>query len=252
VKKLIIGFAILATLGVVIRAGFQRPVQVPPPAAETSRFSRRTILHIGLLPALQKYLMQTVGRTPLMTTSALVWGTGRITIEIAGMDFSLPIAWSEAIDIHRGYAWQAHVMWWGFRLASLIDSPESREFPYNRYMHVRAKMAWLPSTLVSDVDWEPLGSQSAMMHFREKHAPRDTLLAVFSPRTHALASLSGRIRKADSLTWNHWRVRFTEWGNPGGLTIPVAGTARAGGRFLYSYRISGMAYNIPLDEWFSE
>jgi uncharacterized protein DUF6544 len=252
VKKLIISFVILATLGVVIRAGFQRVEPIAPPTAESSHFTRRTVLYIGLLPALQDYLTQTVGRTPSVTTSALAWGAGHITLEIMGIDFRLPIVWTEAIDIKRGYAWQANVMWWGINLATLVDRPGSREFPYHRYMHSRAKMAWMPSTLVTDVDWEPLGNHSAMMHFREKHTPRDTLLAVFNPRTRALTSLSGRIQKTDSSTWNHWRIQFNEWGNPGGLTIPVAGTATAAGRFLYSYRIDGIVYNMPLDEWFND
>ena len=88
---------------IVVWKGFRAPSPLPDPDSAASRRVRKTVLYDGLPAPLQYYLTQTVSRTPPVTTTAVVWGTGHIAVGMGPIRLRLPVSWQEAIDVERGF-----------------------------------------------------------------------------------------------------------------------------------------------------
>ena len=123
-------------------------------------------------------------------------------------------------------------------------------------MRGRAEFVWLPSALITSsvarreraTRWRARGEWRAAMRYAGPLGP-DSLVAQFDGHTRALTSLAG-MRCRDDSRRHSWRVRFTEWDDPGGLMIPVAGDALWGDAAYYTFNVTGIRYNVPVDEWF--
>ena len=261
---------LILSAAVILWWGFRSPVRQPDPVPRASRLLRKAVLHDGLPAPLQYYLTQTVSRTPPVTRTAVVWGTGRLRVQIGPMRLWLPLSWHEAIDVDRGFVWRGDVMWFRWSVYHIEDryangqaeerTPSGRmRGPWRDQAHAmraRAELFWLPSALVTTtpdrheraIEWRARSEWDASMRYG---GPRglDSLVAQFDPHTRALTSLAGMRCRADS-TRHPWRVRPTAWGNPGGLMIPTAGDALWGEEPYYAFEVAGVAYNVPVDDWF--
>jgi hypothetical protein len=244
-------------------AGFRVTPSIDEPPRSHSNLTDRTALYDGLPPALQFYLQQTVGRAPWITDSALLWGTGQILYESDYGNVWLPIVWQEAIDVNRGFVWRGRIMWWKWPILDALDYWDS-EIAYTRLgetvvtatclpqaqiTRTHATRAWLPSALIhDDITWSRNGNWSLVMRY-PSIGGADSLTARFDSRTRALTELAG-IRCKDDTTRATWRIRFDGWDTFDGVTVPAEGDVSWNDDQYYRFNVKGMAFNIPLDDWF--
>ena len=251
---------------VLVWVGLRVSPSATPPTRRPSRFEQRATLHDGLPAGLQYYLTQTVGRTPLVANTALAWGTARLRTEVGGFELWLPVAWQEAIDVHRGFVWRGEVRWWGWTIAEFeerwVDGRGSRMLgdsliggqcvDRSQAMRAHAEFAWLPSALVEPSPgqnraWRSLGTWRAVMRYSGRSGA-DSLVVAFDSHSRALRYLAGMRCQDDSVS-RQWTVEFSEWDSPGGLTIPVEGQFTRDAEPYYEFRIDGIAYNVPVGDW---
>lgn len=284
-RVLIATLVLIGLVALTIWCGFRWPsLRAPPPGAQASRLAERTVLYDGLPAPLQYYLAQTVGRTPYVTTTALVWGTGSIRAEFGPIRVWLPVRWQEAIDLARGYVWTGEVLWWRWVILRLEDRwvdgegmarldgelLSSAHAGHGQAMRAKAEYVWMPSALLTDPDivWHAQSASIVVMRFPSeepaerrpdtgtapkdtltKPADRDSLVMEFDRRTKALVALTGTRRRNDS-TAVTWSLGFTAWDAPGGLAVPVAGHAAWDGKPYYRFGVEGISYNVSVEEWF--
>jgi len=261
-----VSLALFLLLALVGWLGFVMSLPLPPPSVGPSQVTESTVLYDGLPPGLQFYLTQTVSRTPPITTTAVLWGTGSVRFDVGPISLWVPLSWQEAIDVGRGFVWRAEVRWWRwpiFRAVSTWSDGKGvlrirdRELasPWlnqGQMMRSKAEHLWLPSALLTDPDlqWVAPDSWTAAMRY-EGPLGADSLIARFDRRTHALSVLSGMRCRTDSARVR-WSVHFSEWDAPGGLTVPVVGAVSWEDEPYYRFRVAGIAYNVPVEGWFSE
>lgn len=285
------GLALLAALVVLTWLGFRFPSSPsPPPGVDASRLIERTVVWDGLPPGVQFYLTQSVGRTPFVTSTAVLWGSGSVVFDLGVARVRLPVRWREAIDASRGYVWSAEVLWWCWPLLEMEDRLvdgvgtvrigrrriSSPHIQRGQVMRAHAERIWLPSMLLTDPDitWQARDTWTAVMRFPVVGAPNrngdavssepvsgaelsggttscDSLIAQFDPRTRALLSLSGT-RTGSGSSATTWSLACAEWDAPGGLTVPVAGHAAWDGVPYYRFRVEGIRYNVPVEPWFEQ
>ena len=262
-RVLAISAVVLVVTTVVGWAGFQVGAPVVEPEHGTSRLGETTVLPDGLPPALQFYLQQTVGRTPPVTTRAVLWGTGRARFEIGPVAVWLPVSWSEAVDVERGYVWRGHVTWWRRPILDIeerfsrvgggdtLTTAHARCEAAARAMRAQAERIWLPSSLIrtSDATWHRRGSWRLSVLYDSPDGSPDSLSMEFDQRTRALTQITGTRCATDS-TAAEWSVAFTRWDTPGGFAVPVEGTASLDGHAYYEFTLAGAAYNTSVEHWF--
>jgi hypothetical protein len=248
--------------------GFRLAEGRSAPDALPSHLILRTTLYDGLPAGLQYYLSQTVGRAPLVSATALLWGTGRVKLQFGPLEAWLPMVWREAIDLDRGFVWRGEVRWFHWTLIEredrFVDGVGSRTSPEGVVlgewvdqalaMRRRAEFAWLPSALVTRsgsaaVDWNAHGSWEAALRYPGPSG-QDSLVAVFDSHSRALKSFSG-IRARSDTTTGEWLTRFTTWGDPGGLMVPVRGYAEWNGAPYYEFTVVNITYNVSVADWFA-
>jgi hypothetical protein len=245
-----------------IWAGFRIEPRVTEPIHATSSLRDRTSLYDGIPPALQFYLQQTVGRAPWVTETAVLWGTGRLRVDLGIATIWLPVVWREAIDIDRGYVWRGELTWWGWSYMDAVDflDHDSGFFRFGdsvasdsclnrgQAMRAQAERAWLPSSLIHSptIEWRRRSRWDLVLQYSHP-AGQDSLIARFDARTRALHSVTGS--RCDS---TQWELEFSRWDSPGGIMVPVEGRSLTDGEPYYQFHVEGIAYNVPVDQWFDE
>lgn len=264
IRRIVATVIVVALIAVGIGwAGFRVTPSINEPPHPSSNLTQRTALYDGLPPALQFYLQQTVGRAPWITDTALIWGTGQILYDYGYGKIWLPIVWHEAIDVNRGFVWRGEIMWWKWPIRDAVDYWDSG-IAYTRLgetvataeclsqaqsMTAHAARVWLPSTLIhNDIAWLRHGSWNLVMRYPSVVGD-DSLTVRFDARTRALAELRG-IRCQNDTTQSEWRVRFQSWDSFDGVTVPAEGEVSWNNVPYYRFTVAGMAFNIPVDDWF--
>jgi len=247
--------------------GFQVPAPPPELRTATSRFPGTAVVYVGLPPGLQSYLAQTVSRTPPVTTTAHLWGTGRLLAQIGPLSFWFPLRWEEFIDVTRGFIWRAEVAWWRVGILTIEDRWDDGEgvtrigwrqksgpcVSQSQAMRGLAELVWLPSALVTrpDITWTARGDRTAIMGYAGPAGP-DSLVVRFDRRTGALTAIAGagtRCR-ASGASPASWVLRLIGWDAPGGLIVPVDGEVAWDDKPYYRFHVVGITYNEPLDDRF--
>ena len=259
VRRFLFFLFFLIAVVIAVAYGYLRPAPIPSPAVEHSQLTEKTVLYHGLPHPLQFYLRQTVSRTPYVTRTAVLWGTGEKAYRWGPFTLWMPVSWVAAIDINRGFVWEGDVTWWGIPLTRLSDrfdlqnadnQPGHDAYLPNQGMDARVAAVWLPSCLIDreiGLQWIAPGRSGTYVHFPH-YADSDSLLVLFNPRTHALVGVHGETNSHD--VNGTWRVRFSAWNWLGGLTVPGEGETTVVGVPHYRFSVAGISYNIDTDEYF--
>ena len=242
----LVASAVLAIL--IVWGGFRWPIETPEPVPEASIFGRKTAIYDGLPSPLQFYLRQTVSRTPPVAENALIWGTGWKRFPIGPVHVWLPVRWVLVADSGSGIAWTGRVMWFGIPIATVHESfhgDEECSVLIAEGMGTVVLGAWLPNRFLETAR----GAWSAVDRWTARLTAKNgnEVVVTFDPRTRALSAMLGSgcpigtEGTGDQLAWS---VRFTEWGAPGGLTVPVSGASIVNGEPHYRFTVRGIIYNI--------
>lgn len=259
VLVILLGLFGLAAFGFYV---FPRPYQPHP---VPSRLEERAPLNLDLPEPVYRHFHETLGDSPPLIHTAVIWGRGKIRLKNVWMPFRFK-GWyrpGESFIRRMVLTWYRRPLLRGqdsligdqgtFALAGRSDQGEWVD--QNERLNMWAQAVCMPAVFVHDprVHWEPVDEETArlVINFGER---TDHLLAHFDGSTGRMTHLSGLRFAEDAPEKEPWRVDLLAWKDFYGMLIPCqfsVAWGESGSPWSY-WNIDGVAYNVNVSDQLGE